>query len=843
MDLTRKVSGIKLPELLAPAGNMQSFLAAVESGADAVYVGAKEFSARQYAENFNDKELASAVKYAHLRGVNVYLALNTLILDHEFSKALEVIYRACTNDIDAVIIQDIGLADQAAKLIPGIRLHASTQMTVHNFEGVNLLKKMGFKRVVLARELTLEQITDIVRMASGIEIETFIHGALCVSYSGQCLFSSMIGGRSGNRGRCAQPCRQRYRFIDTSSGHEVYDGSQANYLLSTKDLCTVGILPEIVKAGVHSLKIEGRMKSPEYVATVTRIYRKYLDFIGSDRQYTVKDDDIKDLKSVFNRGGFTKGFIGGDNKLNLMSTDTPSHKGVVCGKVIGFDERARMVDIKLETALRHGDVIKSNPESDDRTTVTKILSDGEKVKYGSAGAVVKIQTSQFWSKGDVVYKVYDKKLMEKAETSYSGKLYKKVPLYAEFFLGFGKPVQLVVWDDEGNKVEAAGKKPAEGAKKTVLTPERVLDQLESMGNTPFYLARAEIHMEDELFLPVSEINSVRRKAVEAIGEERIRRRVNRCEDEKVFREQLNVISRDAGEIRTESNKPGISVFVPNIELLEQSNLQNVSRIYIPAAQFYSDRVIPGVIEDINRKGTEVFIAFPRITDRPEMERIYHSIKKIEDCGFAGALIGNLGLVKIFKILKNFKIHADYSFNLLNRFSAESLQRLGLDGITISPELELKQLQKVISGTSIESEIMVHGRIPLMTSRYCFAGDILHGCGAAGEESRTCRKQDYGLKDKTGAVFPILFDPECCRFDILNSKVLCLAWDFEEIKKLGARHIRVDLTHEKKENIRETINLYSRLLEEGDEVLDKYREILEDIKQRGFTRGHYFRGVE
>lgn len=835
---------IKIPELLAPAGNMNSFIAAIESGADAVYIGAKEFSARHNAENFSEKDFANAVKYAHLRGAKVYLALNTLIFDEEISKALETVYKACLNNIDAVIVQDIGIASKIAEILPQIKLNASTQMTVHNFEGVNLLKKFGFSRVVLARELNLKQVAEIVERAKDMEIEIFVHGALCVSYSGQCLFSSMVGGRSGNRGRCAQPCRQMYNLVDYYTAQEIYDGSNGNYLLSTKDLCSLEMLPEIVKTGVHSLKIEGRMKNSEYVATVTKIYRKYLDHISSGRKYEINNNDIEELKLVFNRGGFTKGLLSEEKGSSLMSYKIPSHEGIICGKVEDFDEKNKLVKIELTAKISHGDVIKPNPTSEDVTTVTKIVFNGEKVKASLSGDIVEIITNQKWEKGFDVYKVYDKKLAEKAAAMYSGKMYKKVPLYANFKLAYGSPIELEMWDDEGIKYKVEGSRPAEQANKTVLTPDKVLEQLEATGNTPFYLARAEIEMEDQLFIPISEINDVRRKAIEAISTERIESRKKVCLDERNYR---NIIAGVIQEPPNERNigTPKLSIMVPDFESVDAIKGLNFSRLYIPSEEFYKEKVVPSVVEKMVKKGKEVFIVFPRITLKDQMEKIYENIKKIEGYGFSGALIGNFGVVKMFKILKNFKIHADFSLNVLNRYTLKTLKEFGMDGATISPELEMSQINSILSTNSdIEKELIVHGRIPLMISRYCFAPGVMGNTQENADSCGGCSKKLVGLKDRTSVVFPVRFLTESCHFEVLNSKTLCMAGHFNALKNINADYFRLNFTDETEKEMVQIINMYSELLEgDTESVIEKYGDTLEEIKKKGFTKGHYYRGIE
>lgn len=835
-----RVNEIKLPELLAPAGDMKSFIAAVEGGADAVYIGAKEFNARHFAQNFNMKEISQAVDYAHLRGVKVYLAVNTLIFNHEIDKALELVYKAYSYGIDAVIVQDIGLASKISEILPDVKLHASTQLTIHNFESLNLMRKLGFRRVILARELSLDQIKDIVQKAKNIEIEIFIHGALCVSYSGQCLFSSIIGGRSGNRGRCAQPCRQKYKLVDYLTGKEIYDGSLGEYLLSMKDLCTLELLPEIVKAGVDSLKIEGRMKSPEYVATVTKIYRKYLDFISFGRNYAVKEDDIKDLQLAFNRG-FTAGLLGCQKGRELMSYSFPGHRGIEEGRVIAFDNKRKMVKIELKADLRTGDVIKADP-GEEGITVTKILVNGKKVTSAAVGEVVEIPTNRVWNEGDTVYKVFDQKLAEKAKALHSGKFFRKVPLYGEFTLVYKEPAKFILWDDDGNKVEVIGKKPAEEAQKVELTPEGVLEQLESMGNTPFYLARAKIEMDNDLFLPLSEINDVRRRAVEKITRLRLEPK-NRCSvDEKTLKEKLNNVL--IGEYKSDVKyELGLSVFVSSVNLLKYIQHPSVGRIYIPVHEFFEDKIIPSTIERLVDNGKEVFLALPRITLKYELNKIYENIRKIENYGFSGVLIGNYGLIKMFRIIKDFKIHADFSFNVFNKYSIKVLKDLKLDGVTMSPELNAKQIQEVLKGFNLDTEIIVYGRLPLMISRCCPIYGLFWDSLKNKKHCDLCTNRVFALKDKTGATFPLRFYSSECHFEILNSKILCVAGDWEVIKNLGAKYFRVDFTYEDENDVSEIISMYSRLIEEGEKVLADYQDLLERIKLRGFTKGHYFRGVE
>jgi len=424
----------------------------------------------------------------------------------------------------------------------------------------------------------------------------------------------------------------------------------------------------------------------------------------------------------------------------------------------------------------------------------------------------------------------------------SGKLLKKVPLIAEFSLSYGNPIELALVDEDGNKVKVRGKRAAEEAQKVKLIPEKVLEQLESMGNTPFYLEKTEIQMDDQLFLPLSEINDTRRKAIEEIIKERIKRREKKCEKEKVFKGKLTNLFKDSDR-QIIKKSPKISVVLPNFELLLKIKNLDFARVYIPWNQLFEDKIIPSVIEKITLKGKEVFIAFPRITMKSEMEHIYNNIKKIENYGFSGALIGNYGLIKMFKILKDFKIQADYSFNFINRFTVQALENMGVNGAILSPELELKQIENIIDSNRFDTEIFVHGRIPLMIGKYCPIRSVLQDQNKNENPCYICKKNSYGLKDRTGVIFPMEFNPGQCHFEVLNSKVLCLAWDFEEVRKLNSKFFRINITNEDERNIPDILDLYSKLIENDTKVLEKYKQLLEKVKMEGFTRGHYFRGVE
>ena len=325
-------------ELLSPAGDLECLKVAVQNGADAVYFGAEEFNARANGKNFNREELVEATQYAKLRGVKTHLTLNILIKNNEFENAIKLVEFAYNSGIDAVIIQDLGLAKKVIELFPDLEVHSSTQMTIYDLDGANKIKDLGFSRCVLARELSINEIEHICKNTD-IDIEVFIHGALCICYSGQCLMSSMIGGRSGNRGKCAGTCRLPYTLLRDNK-------EQAKgYLLSSKDVCTLDIIPELINSGVKSFKIEGRMKSPEYVGIVTSIYRKYIDLAESGEEYKVDEKDKEKLMQIFNRGGFSTGYLKGKLGRDMMYKFKPNHIGIAVGEVIGYNANKGYVKV------------------------------------------------------------------------------------------------------------------------------------------------------------------------------------------------------------------------------------------------------------------------------------------------------------------------------------------------------------------------------------------------------------------------------------------------------------------------------------------------------------------
>ena len=399
-------------ELLSPVGDFECLKAAVQNGADSVYLGGSLFNARASAANFNNESLKEAIRYAKLRNVKINFALNTLIKDEEFDDAINLAKFVYTLGADAIIVQDLGLAKYIIDNLPGMDVHASTQMTIHNLQGVLALEKLGFKRVVLSRELSLADIRYICAN-SNIEIETFVHGALCISYSGQCLFSSTIGARSGNRGKCAQPCRLPYKLMNENE--QILD---QGYLLSPRDLCSLQYIPDLINAGVTCFKIEGRMKTPEYVATVTSIYRKYIDLALSGNDYVVDEKDIKKLMQVFNRGGFSSGNFEDDENLNYVYKEKPNNMGLYIGNVSSFNKEKGLITLNTKESLSIGDQISLEKE-EHKYTITELMKNKVNIPSANPNETVTIgRMKGNISLGDRVYKLSSKSFSKAVKEFY-----------------------------------------------------------------------------------------------------------------------------------------------------------------------------------------------------------------------------------------------------------------------------------------------------------------------------------------------------------------------------------------------------------------------------------------
>lgn len=876
-------------ELLAPAGDFDSLRAAVENGADAIYLGGRLFNARQSASNFGADELKAALEYSHMRDVKIYLTLNILVSDDELQEALDFAREAYIAGIDGVIVQDIGLAGALHKVLPGLPLHGSTQMTIYDADGAKQLENMGFRRVVLAREVPVEEIAEIVRQTS-LEVEIFAHGALCVCYSGQCLMSSIIGGRSGNRGRCAQPCRLPYELIeqdgaDNKGGFGNKDGNGkelSGYLLSPKDLCLVDSLSEIIGAGVSSLKLEGRMKGPEYVAAVVGTYRKYLDRLeqsGSSKQnLKIDETDMHDLMQVFNRGGFSEGYFHGKTGRDMMCYEKPKNWGTYLGKTVSYNAAAETVRIRLEQGLSMGDGIEIwNGENVSPGTVVSYLRKCSADKAGKGAAVRSVPTQKA-DAGDVidvgyvrgrigkdqsVYKTSDKGLNARLNESWSGKPNKKVPIYGKVTVTADSPIILEVWDGKGNKTLTTGTVLPQQALNKALTPERLKEQLNKTGGTPFEFYDLEILVKEGLAIPVSEINEVRRQALAELETKRSAAFGSRNEVAGTVNEFKTLTGRFFNEIKAANevkeikntgevgvlrpanhfNKaPGfISIYFYKWDSSKKYSSYEADRIYLPYSCLFDNKG-EAVVKTCKLAGQEVYIQLPVITRGNTQDLIYKAVEKANSWEMDGFLAGNPGTVRFLKENTRFRIFGDTGLNIFNSASLREAELIGLEGVTLSAELTLEQINSMAKPSGLGIEAAVYGRLPLMVSEYCPVGSITGGFGKNRKCGGSCSKGDYSLRDRKDVEFPVVCDNISCRSTILNSNVLFIP-DLINGLTLGEYgSLRLYIWNEPVEQVNELCRLHKDLKLKGRKALQQYGELISLIKAQGYTKGHYLRGV-
>lgn len=817
---------MKKIELLSPVGDFECLKAAVQNGADSVYFGAANFNARASATNFDLTNLKEAISYAKLRGVNTHLTLNTLIKDTEFEDAVLLAKKAYEFGIDAIIVQDLGLARFLIKNFPDLPIHASTQMTIHNLEGALEAQKLGFKRVVLSRELSLEEIQYICANTN-IEIETFIHGALCISYSGQCLFSSMIGARSGNRGKCAGPCRLPYELLGTCETKGTDEAKRnvpiasKGYLLSTKDLCGLEFLPKLIDAGVMCFKIEGRMKTPEYVATVTRIYRKYIDLALSDKPYIIDKKDVKDLMQVFNRGGFSTGHLDSKANTSLVFPERPNNMGIYIGNIANLKPNKGHVFINLTDDISIGDTIEFEKEST-KYTVSELMIRSKNITTGFKKQLVEVgRMKGNLHIGDKVYKTNSKELSTFAYSSYQEE-HKKVDLTACITLKKNSPVLLNVSTlsntnpifDNISVSLSSDMLPVE-AKSQPLDKDRVISQLNKTKDTIFIFKDIDVILDDNLFLPsIKVLNELRRNALDEIlliANSRILRNspTSLNLNETINNKNINgnnVSCNDANGIVTSSNsKKEISVLLNILDENKNYNeLKNVDNVYIPLKYFGNkkyENTIKNICENFN-----AYIYLPTII-KSNYTNLLHNVidNSIETFKVSGFVISNISNGDFIHQMKNkykdrFKFIGNYTLNIYNNKSIQEWKDLGINKLTISPELDKSTIDDILNNSSVKQELIVYGRTPLMSMNYCLLGKTNKCYPTCGTQCKNNTK--YYLKDRLGFLFPIIPDSIQTVSTLYNSKITSVcAKDFD-----NASSYRIDLLDETIDNINNIVNI-------------------------------------
>ncbi len=732
-------------ELLSPAGDMRSVIQAVQNGADAIYVGGKSFGARAFAQNFSYDELKQAAVYAHTYGVKIYVTVNTLVYENETEGFFKHIEQVCRAGADALIMQDVGMISQVRRRFPDIAVHASTQMHNHNDAALCFAQSVGAVRAVLAREMNLSQIKSL---QCDIEKEVFIHGALCICYSGQCLFSALTNGRSGNRGTCAQSCRMRYKLCDDEG--KVYH-TKGEYLLSPKDIGLFEDIKSLIEAGVGCFKIEGRMKSPEYVGLVTKIYKELLKAYESGNPIEADASDTADLLKLFNRG-YSKGHLLDTKGEALMSKDRPNHRGTPLGRVVSAG-RGR-ITIQLSAPLRQGDGIKFE-RSDDGFICNKVYKKGLLVACAQAGDIVELDAKAATSAGDTVVKTSDSALAERLQEIQP----RCVGITAQLTAKKGELLRLVFSDTDAHSVIAEGDTVAQSRTRPTAKDE-LQSSISKLGDTPYKLLEIDIDADEDIFIAKSALNALRREAVLKITEKRTYIAPLRICDE----------ARPAVKYQENTCQPLLHVLVRN------------------GAQFEAVRDI--VTGDIYTGDEKLYLdnkaAYSNM--RLKTDRLAENTKPyVKD----RLLVTDHGGLHVYP--KNNDVVLDHSVYAANSFAAAEFVSRGVRRIALAAEmdemqtLDMVKAYKTVNGQMPPLEAILYARHELMVMRHC----VLRG--ALGENScKLCKRKRFFLKDIKGSCFPIITD-ESCKSHIYHARPTLK--DAAAYSAMGIRHFRVELFDE------------------------------------------------
>lgn len=733
-------------ELLAPAGSPDSLKAAVASGADAVYLGLEEFNARSNAVNFNKDNLRENIDFCHIHGSKVYLTLNTILYDDEIQEAYETACLAYNSGIDAIILQDMGLLSIIKKELPGLELHASTQTSINSKAGVEYMGEMGFSRVILAREMNLPSIQDA--SSTNIGTEVFVHGARCYSYSGQCLMSSMLGGRSGNRGSCAQPCRLPY-ILSNDKGNVLLKG----HLLSLKDTLYIDSLSSLRTAGVGSVKIEGRMKTPEYVATVTSIYRKYLDMAS---EYKVDQNDISDLLKAFNRQGFSKGALSVTSGKNEFSRKSPTNSGFPVGKVVKTTEKGVFVIFNSKI---------------DKSDGLKLNSDG-----CYAGHDMSMSLNEFvplhGELGDIVYRTKDINFNRKHGLGKVLETSKRIPINATASVTLNQKLFFSATDDLGNISEAYSDETAQKAMSGGTSCERIKDQLLKTGGTPFEITEFDFKCDDGIYIKISDLNKLRRKVLDELTEIR-----KGSFNKKVPRILPTPITK-----YTVSKSSKISVCFYDIPNDIDFSKLKADRIYIDYMNF--DGNLNDLSISCKENGIKFFILLP------------YSCNTVPKETCDGYLIENHAMLKK---LPADKIVLGSGFNISNSLSATTYP--GIDSFSLSYELTGDNIKGFVNSTKSPAEVVVYGKPQVMESPYCPARDICN--------DDLCIKENLHMKDRKDEEWDVLFDPIKHGIRIFNPHRIMLTESVPFMKEAGIDRFRINILDETADEIYRIIDSVNR----------------------------------
>jgi putative protease len=809
------------PELLAPAGDWDCVRAAVANGADAVYFGLPRFNARLRAHNFTEAELPEIVTFCHRHGVKAYVAFNTLVFTAELKDAADYLRLLSRAGVDALIVQDVGLIRLAREIVPDLPIHASTQMTITSPEGVEFARELGIERAVLARELSLREMEKFT--PTQMPLEVFVHGALCVAYSGQCLTSESLGQRSANRGECAQACRMPYELIVDGALRDLGD---KRYLLSPQDLAAVNEIPALIEAGVISFKIEGRLKSPEYVSAVCQVYRKAIDAALAAREFHPSAADRYQLEMTFSRGLYS-GWMHGVNHQELVSARFGKKRGAFAGRIarVGRD----FVEFPPEVPLKTGDGV--------------VFDTGGDTNAEQGGRIFQIKGQRLFFQhghidfgrlkpGDRVWKTDDPELDKRLRQSFTGRIEprRRERIDLQVSGRAGEPLQL-----QCDSVVVKSSIPLQTARTAPLTPEKLREHLGRLGDSAYELDELRCALEGEVILPIGELNRLRRELVFQLDAARavLRREDATPVDAIVARVRSSAANapRDTATLR---------VLCRTMEQLDAALECGVRELYVDFEDIRRGKDAVAQVREAG-KGARIFLATPRIQKAGEQG----FFKLIENAAPDGVLIRNLGAISYFAEYnaaqssnhQALQLIGDFSLNVANPLTAAHFMSKGLERVTISYDLNIEQVLDLLGAApSPWFELTIHQHMPMFHMEHCVFAAFLSNGKSFLDCGRPCEKHRVHLRDRVGIEHPLRADVGC-RNTLFNAVPQTGARFFAQLEAAGLRDYRIELLEENATDSRRIIRAYQALLDGQHEGEELWRT-LKAQSQLGVTRGTY-----
>lgn len=801
----------RIPEILAPAGSKEALYAAIGSGADAVYLGLDKFNARGSADNFNRDNLSEVCELAHASDTKVYLTVNVVILPSEMQEVFEMVQDAYLSGIDAVIVQDLGLIKVLSETLPDLAIHVSTQANVHSSESLRALARYGVARVTLAREVSIDEIRTLVAVGAelGIEVEAFVHGAICICYSGQCYLSSFIGRRSANRGECAQPCRLPYELVDIK-GNPVE--TLGKHLLSPKDLAGIELIAELVETGVASLKIEGRMKSASYVASAVSEYRAALDALSRGEAPQDAQEALSRMQESFSRG-FSPAYLKKVRNNNMMSYERPNNRGVSLGRLGRIEGRDAYMTFDRDAHASDRIEIWTNQGRFSQEIGTMYVDD-EPVQTVSAGSYALIGLERFANKGDRVFRVRSASVGQEAQDAIERAQEIRRVLRATVSLKVGEPLRMSLTDEESLSVEVSGP-VVEQARTKAITQDEVIEHVSRLGGTFYEFAEVEVNLDEQVGIGFSTLHKIRKEALKAYATAKYFKGIAREEQTRYLPslKRSDYLVKNAQEAGVHID---VTAAVATYGGAKAALNAGANEAYVNAFDLIDEEAVPGIT-----------VLLPRVAHDSEVDEYLGTAER-----FGSAVAATLGQLTSAHA-RGIPVQAHWSLNATNAYSVAVLAEMGASRVWLSPELSGRQMKEIAEYAAVPLGISVAGLSEVMVMEHC----VLMAMGPCDQRCELCKRREtpHALKDRKGYHFRVITD-RTGRSHLYNSVPLDLRDAFNEIVTSGIKAVRLDLETALTSSVSAEV---ARLRTAFKDTLSGHepQKVSSDL-----TRGHFYRGL-